>query len=118
MEAGKLNRPLDADPATDKVLDSPAKTRSSDNSWEDEGSPKEAPKDPNNPENRTGSGRISGSRKANRILPALRTSRRAGTSAGEIADARLAGPDAATNQRLTAVKRDFSRYILVTLNTL
>ncbi len=45
-----MNRPRDWGVATDKVLDSPAKSRRSGDFSEDKGGPKKAEKDPANPE--------------------------------------------------------------------
>ena len=50
VEAGELNRPRDSQPATEKVLDSAAKSKSFGDFPEDERGPKMAEKDPNNPE--------------------------------------------------------------------
>jgi hypothetical protein len=47
---GELNRPRDSQPVTEKVLDSPANPPSFSDFPEDEGDPKTAEKDPDNPE--------------------------------------------------------------------
>jgi hypothetical protein len=46
----ELNRPLDAEPLTEKMLHSPIKTRSFSDFQDDDGGPKTAKKDPHIPE--------------------------------------------------------------------
>jgi hypothetical protein len=63
-----LNRPRDAQLVTEKVPDSPANQRVLVIFLETTAVPKKAVKDPDNPENRTGSGRSKESRARNRFF--------------------------------------------------
>jgi hypothetical protein len=58
----ELNRPQDLDRPTDKVLDSPAKSRAFSDFTKDHGGPKTAQKDPNNPGKPDGVRSIKGKR--------------------------------------------------------
>jgi hypothetical protein len=57
VEAGELNHPQDSGPSTEKVLDSPANSRTFAAFPQDEASPKRAHKGPDNPEE-TGPGPV------------------------------------------------------------
>jgi hypothetical protein len=79
---GELNRPRDPDLPIAKVLDSPANLKTPEDFSQNECGPKTAGKDPDNPENPTGSGRPKGNHENNNWnsmrCPGVRTVKRDG----------------------------------------